>query len=109
MIVDDSSPAVARAVTRAASSKLFPYKNANTKWCPVRRTCKGTNFSRRKRAAACFLTAIGPMITKTADRKTIMNGDISISLAILNSSLNKGFVVVVVYAWSNEKNYHRLS
>ena len=38
----------------------------------------------------------------------------SISLAISNSSLNKGFVVVVVvvvvvYAWSNEKNYHRLS
>ena len=35
------------------------------------------NFSRRKRAAACFLTvvltAIGPVITKTADRKTIMN------------------------------------
>ena len=30
-------------------------------------------FSRRKRAAACFLTAIGPVITKTADRKTIMN------------------------------------
>ena len=32
-----------------------------------------TNFSRRKRTAACFLTAIGPVITKTADRKTIMN------------------------------------
>ena len=31
------------------------------------------NFSRRKRAAACFLTAIGPVIIKTADRKTIMN------------------------------------
>ena len=31
------------------------------------------NFSRRKRAAACFLTAIGPVITKTVDRKTIMN------------------------------------
>ena len=31
------------------------------------------NFSSRKRAAACFLTAIGPVITKTADRKTIMN------------------------------------
>ena len=31
------------------------------------------NFSRRKRAAACFLTAIGPVITKTADRKPIMN------------------------------------
>ena len=30
-------------------------------------------FLRRKRAAACFLTAIGPVITKTADRKTIMN------------------------------------
>ena len=29
------------------------------------------NFSRRKRAAACFLT--GPVITKTADEKTIMN------------------------------------
>ena len=41
--------------------------------CPVRLTCKGINFSRRKRAAACFLTAIGPVITKTADRKTIMN------------------------------------
>ena len=24
-------------------------------------------------AAVCFLTAIGPVITKTADRKTIMN------------------------------------
>ena len=24
-------------------------------------------------AAACFLTAIGPLITKTADRKTVMN------------------------------------
>ena len=31
------------------------------------------NFSRRKKAAACFLTVIGPVITKTADRKTIMN------------------------------------
>ena len=31
------------------------------------------NFSRRKRAAACFLTVIGPVITKTADRKTTMN------------------------------------
>ena len=31
------------------------------------------NFSRRKRAGACFLTAIGLKITKTADRKTIMN------------------------------------
>ena len=31
------------------------------------------SFSRRKRSAACFLTAIGPLITKTADRKTIMN------------------------------------
>ena len=34
---------------------------------------KSMNFSRRKRAAACFLTASGPVITKTADRKTIMN------------------------------------
>ena len=40
---------------------------------PVRQSCKSTNFSRRKRAAACFLTAIGPVITKRADRKTIMN------------------------------------
>ena len=41
----------------------------------MRQTCKSVNFSRRKRAAACFLTraAIGPVITKTADRKTIMN------------------------------------
>ena len=31
------------------------------------------NFSRQKRVAACFLTSIGPVITKTADRKTIMN------------------------------------
>ena len=52
---------------------LFPRKNVNTKWCPVRQTCKSMNFSRRKRAAACFVTAIGPVITKTADRKTIMN------------------------------------
>ena len=52
---------------------LFPRKNANTKWRPVRQTCKNMNFSRRKRAAACFLTVIGPVITKTADRKTIMN------------------------------------
>ena len=69
MIVDDSSP----AVTRAASSELFPPKNVNTKWPPVRQTCKGMNFSRPKGAAACFLTASGPVITKTADRKTIMN------------------------------------
>ena len=34
---------------------------------------KSTNFSWRKTAAACFLTAIGPVITKTADRKTVMN------------------------------------
>ena len=40
---------------------------------PVRQTCKSMSFSRRKRAAACFLTAIRPVITKTADRKTIMN------------------------------------
>ena len=39
----------------------------------LRQTCKSMNFSRRKRATACFLTAIGPVITKTADRKTIMN------------------------------------
>ena len=45
----------------------------NTKWCSVRQTCQSTNFSRRKRVAACFLTAIGPVITKTADGKTIMN------------------------------------
>ena len=58
---------------RAASSELFPRKNMNTKWPPVRQTCKSMNFWRRKRAVACFLIAIGPMITKTADRKTIMN------------------------------------
>ena len=34
---------------------------------------KSMNFSRRKRAIACFLTAIGPMVTKITDRKTIMN------------------------------------
>ena len=45
----------------------------NTKWCSVRQTCKSLNFSRRKRSVACFLTAIGPVITKIADRKTIMN------------------------------------
>ena len=39
----------------------------------VRQTCKSVNFLRRKRAAACFLTAIGSVITETADRKTIMN------------------------------------
>ena len=57
------------------SSEFQPLsaKNANTKWRPVRQTCKSMNFSLRKRAAACFLTAIGPVITKTADRKTIMN------------------------------------
>ena len=58
---------------RAASSKLFPGKNANTKWRPVRQTCKSMIFLRRKRATACFLTAIGQVITKTANRKTIMN------------------------------------
>ena len=31
------------------------------------------NFLRRRRAAACFPTAIRPVITKTADQKTIMN------------------------------------
>ena len=65
MIVDDSSPAVAQAKSRER-------KNVNTKWPPVRQTCKSMNFSRRKRATACFLTVIGPVITKTADRKTIM-------------------------------------
>ena len=61
-------------VTREANSKLFPRKNVNTKRPPVRQTCKlSMNFLRRKRAAACFLTAIGPVVTKTADRKTIMN------------------------------------
>ena len=54
-------------------SKLFPRKNVNTKWSPVRQTCKSVNFLRQKRAAACFLTAIGPVTAKTADRKTIMN------------------------------------
>ena len=38
----------------------------------LRQTCKEGERG-RKRAAACFLTAIGPVITKTADRKTIMN------------------------------------
>ena len=46
-------------VTRAASSELFPRKNVNTKWHPVGQTCKSMSVSRRKRAAACFLTAIG--------------------------------------------------
>ena len=69
-IVDDSSPAVAQAKSR---EQRVPRKNANTKWRPVRQTCKSMNFSRRKRAAACFLTVMGPVITKTADRKTIMN------------------------------------
>ena len=63
----------ASKATRAASSELFPRKNVNTKWLPVRQTCRSMNFSLRKRAATCFLTAIGPVITKTADRKTIMN------------------------------------
>ena len=31
------------------------------------------NFSQQKRAAACFLTAIGPVITKIAEQKTITN------------------------------------
>ena len=31
------------------------------------------HFLRQKRAVACFLTAIRPVITKTADQKTIMN------------------------------------
>ena len=74
MIVDDSSPAVAQAKSREQRvPSFFRVKNGNTKWCPVRQTCKSMNFSRRKRAAACFLTAVGPVITKTADRKTIMN------------------------------------
>ena len=58
---------------RAAGPELSPRKNVNTKWPPVRQTSKSMNFSRRKRAAASFLTAIRPVITKTADRKTIMN------------------------------------
>ena len=45
----------------------------NTKWHPVRQTCKKYDFWQQKRAAAFFLTAIGPVITKTTDRKTIMN------------------------------------
>ena len=45
----------------------------NTKWRPLRQTCKSMNFSQGKRAAECFLTAIGILITKTADRKIIMN------------------------------------
>ena len=46
MIVDDSSPAVAQLskATRAASSELFPCKNVNTKWPPVRQTCKSVIF-----------------------------------------------------------------
>ena len=38
-----------------------------------KQTCKSMNFSRWKRAAACILAAIPPVITKTADGKTIMN------------------------------------
>ena len=37
------------------------------------RTTVCMNFSQQKREAACFLTAIRPVITKTTDRKTIMN------------------------------------
>ena len=74
VIVDDSSLVVAQAKSREQRVPSFSrVKNANTKWRPVRQTCKTVNFSRRKRAAACFLTAIGPVIIKTADRKTIMN------------------------------------
>ena len=58
---------------RAASSKQFPRKIANSKWAPVKQTCKGMNFSRRERPAACFQTTICPVTTTTADRKTIMN------------------------------------
>ena len=70
MIVDDIHR---QSRKQSRESEFFPRKNANTKWAPVRQTCKSMNFLSRKRAAACFLTAIGPVITKTADRKTIMN------------------------------------
>ena len=74
MIVHDSSPAVAQAKSREQRvPSSFRVKFVNTKWPPVRQTCKSMNFSGRKKAAVCFLTAIGPVITKTADRKTIMN------------------------------------
>ena len=73
VIVDDSSPAVGQAKSREQQVPTSPRKNANTKRRPVRQTCTNMNFSRRKRATACFLTVIRPVITKTADRKAIMN------------------------------------
>ena len=69
VFVDDSSPAVVQAKSR---EQRVP-SSFRVKGRPVRETCKSVRFSRRKRAAACFLTAIGPVLTKTADRKTIMN------------------------------------
>ena len=60
---------------RAANYKLFPHKNVNNKWRPVRQTCKlkVEFFATKEGGSMCFLTAIGPVITKTANRKTIMN------------------------------------
>ena len=69
MIVDDSSAAVVQEKSR---EQRVP-RSFRVKMRILRQTCKSMNFSRRKRAAACFLTAIEPVITKTADRKTIMN------------------------------------
>ena len=92
VIVDDSSPAVAQAKSREQRvPSFFRVKNGNTKWCPVRQTCKSMNFSRRKRAAACFLTAVGPVITKTADRKTIMNCHTRGQTRKLSSTIMKNF------------------
>ena len=98
VIVDDSSPAVAQAKSREqrvpslrswrdfvrecfcfgseavnASVRSRERIGEDTKWRFVRQTGKSMYFSRRKRAAACFLTAIGPVITKKAVRKTIIH------------------------------------
>ena len=57
MIVDDSSPVVARAKSREqlAPSSFHVKTDVNTKRRPVRETWKSMHFPRRKRTAARFV------------------------------------------------------
>ena len=91
MIVDDSSPAVAQAKSR---EQRVPSSFREKKLIQMAsRTTKSMNFSRQKKAVACFLIAIGPVITKTADRKTIMSyhtrGQTRKLLSTIMRNLNK--------------------
>ena len=77
----------ASKVTRAASPELFPRKNVNTKWPPVKQTCESMNFCDERERQHVFW----PLSGQNYQNSWPKNYD------------------EPSYAWSNAKNCHRLS